>query len=142
MDDRPPEMHMRCERAVVVVYIVFPSTCRLLRLATDFLFSTLFFSFLHFKYPLFRFSHYLSFRSVLQGYLLEMQVTRLTGTEAVVCVSRDSRETAVSWRKCRRKVDARLGHLNVASASTCVAARISSESPRSAYYRSKKSLAH
>ena len=84
MDDRPPEMYMRCECAVVAVYIVLASTCHLLRLATDFPFFVLLPSFLYFKYPLFRFSHHLSFCSVLQGYLLEMQVTRLTGTEAVV----------------------------------------------------------
>lgn len=58
-----------------------------------------------------------------------------------VCLPRDSRETVVSWRKCRRKVVTRLGYL-VASASTCVASGISSESPRSTCYRSKKSLVH
>jgi len=68
-----------------------------------------------------------------------MRVTRLTGIEVVCVLLEDTRETAVSWRKCRRKVDARLGHLNVASASTCVASGISSDSSR---YRSKKSLVY
>jgi len=48
-----------------------------------------------------------------------MRVTRLTGTEIVCVLPEDIRETAVSWQKCRRKVDARLGHLSGVCFDVC-----------------------
>lgn len=129
MDDRPQEVSAKCERAIVAFSrppIYLPASTAL-RLPFFFPFLP---SLLHSKYPTFRFSHHLSFHSVLQGYPpWNAGYTFNRNRSRRVCLPGDSRETAVSWRKCRRKVDARPGHLGVASASTCVASGISSESP-------------
>lgn len=90
------------------LFLVLPSTCcssvPTVTQSTSSFFFPFLPSLLHSKYLPFRFSHHLSFRSVLQGYPLEIRVTRLTGTEAAACVSlegqpRNGRQLAKMQKK-------------------------------------------